>query len=235
MAEPRGRKRKFTDADLRADIDAGLSPAKIAEKYHVSRQAVHERIRQLEQTTAGAAAAIAVTAPEESRQAASSLLDLILSRLNDLMQTMELLKASCEAELRDPVHPDRFNWCPRAHEIEVIYSQTDEDGVIVSRGKMTLQELLGKAEHKFIVDRVTSKYSDPREGMVKIVAECRQLITAAVSLAEKLTSARAMEVTRQELVALMKEVEPDLARQFVTRIRSRLVLYTAAGGSGGVS
>ncbi|MCW3051621.1 MAG: hypothetical protein JWN14_791, partial [Chthonomonadales bacterium] len=54
---PAGRSNKFTDAQLRSDLEAGLKPAQIAEKRGCSAQAVYKRINQLQLTTTAAVVA----------------------------------------------------------------------------------------------------------------------------------------------------------------------------------
>lgn len=93
----------------------------------------------------------------------------LFGRINKLMD-------ACETWLIDPDDKDKYTLEPRGREIDVIY---DDHKDLNERGKPTrkrssLQELIERAEAGDItIEKVETKFADPRELIIKSAAEIR--------------------------------------------------------------
>lgn len=230
MRAPEGRRRKVTDEQLRADLEAGLTPAQIADKRGVTDRAVRKRIKQLEQTTVAAA-----VAPAESKRFVSATFNAI-EELTKVLQRVNLLQDACDRYLRDPRDPKRYDVGARAEDLDVIYWRLDEDGEKIGRKpeRASLQTLISRAEH--LGDReviaVETKHADPRSLILQTAAEVRQTVSQGVELLRMLRDSQAMEAFREELLRAVGEADPETRARIEERLRSRLVVYAAASGLG---
>jgi hypothetical protein len=232
--EPRGRFRKFTDEQLRADLDASppLSVPAIAAKYGVTKQAVYKRVDQLERCTTAAA-----VAPAESERYVSRTINA-MDELTDSLETVKLLKSACDEWLRHPERPGEYDLSPRADEITVHYEviiETERSSRVEKRREklstlLSLVETDAQGDLIFAKRSSEFKHADPRELILKTTAECRQIITTAADLAKMLADARLMEEFRQALLDEIRQVSPDVAQAIADRVRRRLVLHSAFRG-----
>lgn len=240
--EPRGQRREFTDAELRADLEAGLKPKAIGDKYGVTRQAVYKRIRQLEQTTAAAA-----VAPEESRRYVSTTLNA-MEELTRGLSRVNLLQDACHDWLLAPADPARpgvrYAIGARSEEVTVYYTVLidSERGYRIEKRKATLAHLLaavreaegltvdGERFHE--VERAESRHADPRELILATVKETRQTVQCGIELTQRLQDAAAMDAFREEMLLAIGEASPEVQRAIEERLRARLVRYAAASGLG---
>jgi hypothetical protein len=81
---------------------------------------------------------------------------------------------ACDDWLSDPDNPDKHTLDPRADEVSVIYSELNDDGKL-HRKRAPLSELLAKleAEPGRMVEAVEIKRADPRELILKAIAQLR--------------------------------------------------------------
>lgn len=227
--DPSGRTRKFSDADLREDLQNGLKPGEIAAKHAVSGAAVYKRIRQLELTTTSA-----VVAPVESQRFVNQHLNL-LDEIADCLRQAKRLLAAYESDLQDPDDPAKLNIGPRAHEVIVTYwekgdcDEDDEEGTPkMVKAKAALSDLLRRIDDAGILTiGAQSKFADPRVEFRNTLAEIRQIVTTCVDLSRQLADARAMQQFREAMLAEIGKVSPDVAQAIAAAVRSVLVLHAA--------
>lgn len=81
---------------------------------------------------------------------------------------------ACDSWLSDPDDSDKHTLDPRAEEVSVIYSEPNGDGKL-RRKRAPLSELLAKieAEPGRMVEAVEIKRADPRELILKAIAQLR--------------------------------------------------------------
>ncbi|HTE19109.1 MAG TPA: hypothetical protein VK689_12100 [Armatimonadota bacterium] len=231
-SSPRGRRREFTDAQLRADVQDDLKAAQIAEKYGVTTQAVYRRLHRLQLSTTAAA-----VAPQESERYVSRTLDA-MAELLDSLSYVRLLRDALDEWLRDANHPDQYDVGPRATEIHVQYlvKVPTDSSYRLEKRKATLSRLLSAVgeiddeEVHYETLGAESKYADPRELILKTCQEARATVGAAADLARFLGEARRMEEFREEMLAAIGEASPEVQRAITERLRSRLVLHAAVRG-----
>jgi len=227
--EPRGRHRKYTDAQLRQDLADGLNGAEIAEKYSCAKQGVYSRIAALEKSTVAA-----VAAPEESRRFVHST-NTELEILDECLQRVRLLMDACHRWLQDPTNPKRYDVGPRANEIQVIYLPLNGDGEPTTRKPQRkslgalLDEIEDFGEHRVL--GAESKYADPRTLVLSTMQECRATLTTIQDLKEKLLNARMVEAWIEELRAALAEMSPEKAREVAENVQRRLSLAPAFSGT----
>ena len=220
-ASPAGYIRAFSDADLRADLEAGLKVGSIALKYSVSRQAVYKRIHQLGVTTTAA-----VVAPVESERFVNQSLDA-MSELLELISNMKRLQSAYDAWLRDAKDPGKYDIGPRSDEILVTYWGINEEGKSVKE-KGSLQSLLHEIDtQKYATINASFRGADPRVEFRKAIAELRQTVMAAVELARLLADAEAMMRFRDALLTEIAKVSPEVAETIALSVRRSLVLQSA--------
>lgn len=239
VTKPKGRVRKFTDEQLRADLEARLTPAEVARKYDVTPAAVSLRIKQLNLTTVSAS-----VAPAESQRFVSNQNDAI-SQLTLGLGRVNLLMDACDAWLRDPRNPERYDVGARAEEVEITYEVeiTTASGKQVQKRKKRLTDLMACLEgHDEDGARFCgwkhgeTKRADPRELILKTVGESRQTVGAMTELAKLLADMRAMQEWREVVLNAVGKVAPDVRDAIIGEIRSSLVLRglldgPASGGS----
>lgn len=211
---PEGRKRKFTDAQLRADMQAGLKPGEIAKKHGVSAAAVSQRVRSLGASTASQ------VAPHESRRHVSATIDA-MEQLAKNLRTANLIQDACDRWLRDADDPTQYDVGPRAEEVKVTYQQVQGERVV--KVKKPLSELI----HDCLVtspDLVEVKHADPRELVLKSLAEARQTISVCADLAKMLTDAKIMQTFREVILLEIAKGDPDAADRIREALRRSLAL-----------
>jgi predicted transcriptional regulator len=209
-----GRERKFSDAQLREDLIAGLKPAQIAQKWGVSASAVSQRIKKLEASTASA------VAPHESRRFASSTIDA-MEQLSRNLRVANKLQSACDEWLTDADDPEKYDIGPRADEVKVTYQQVQGDKVV--KVKRALSELI----HDSLVtapDLVEVKHADPRELILKTAAEARQTISLCADLAKMLADIRGMQTFRELILLEIENADPDIADRIREGVRRSLSL-----------
>jgi hypothetical protein len=226
---PQGLIRQFSDEELRADLEAGLKPPQIAQKYGVSRQAVYKRVNQLQLTTTAAA-----VAPQESRRFVGAQLDAMTQLLHSLGR-VNLLMDACDEWLRDAERPEKYDIGARSDEVMVTYLTYSDNGNPVKK-KARLSQLLLKIERELHgvheIDRAESRHADPRELILKTAQEARQTVGAAAELARMLADMRAMEVFREALLTEIAKVSPDVAERIAEAVRRSIVFHAAFAGPG---
>jgi hypothetical protein len=218
---PQGRDRKFTDAQLRECLRAGLSQKQIAEKFSATPGAVSRRIKQLNGSTA-----VAVTSPEESRRFAASTIDA-MAELSKNLRVANKLQAACDEWLTDADDPEKYEVGPRAEEVIVTYSVPTPKGF--RKEKATLAKLLEKAKPPGFIETTETKHADPRELILKTAAEVRQTINTCAELAKLLADIRVMVAFREATLAEISKADPDAADRIREAIRRSLVLQGLLG------
>jgi len=226
-AKPKGRVRKFTDEQLRADLQARLTPAEIARKYEVTPAAVSLRVKQLNLTTVSAS-----VAPAESERFVSNKNDAI-SQLTLGLGRVNLLMDACDRWLKDPRDSERYDVGARAEEVEVTYEVEipTATGMQVQKRKKRLTELMACLDG-YDEDGARfcgwkhgeTKRADPRELILKTVQESRQTVGAMTELAKLLADMRAMQEWREVVLNAIARKHPDVRDEIIAEIRSSLVL-----------
>lgn len=227
--------RALTDADLRADLDAGLSQTQIAAKYGVSKQAVSKRARNLSVSTTAA-----VVAPEESRRFASTNIDAMGELSNSLRRVNMLLDATDEW-LRDPDRPDCYTLDARADEVTVIYKEAvgvkPDGSALFEKRRASLQSLLDRAGRETDGGIVSTerKGADPRSLLLQTAAEVRQTVNTLADLGQLLINLQSMERYREKFLSILETVSPEIRDALVEAVRRDLLLSPAFSGTGAVS
>lgn len=235
-AEPRGRGRKFTDAELRACVEQGKKPVEIATLFKCSQAAVSQRLKQLNLTTISAA-----VAPVESQRFVKQAID-VLGQLQQNLCRANLLQDACDAWLRDPNDLERYDIGPRAGDVDVIYvvEVTTATGFQIQKRKKSLEVLLACLEDgrdadgaRFSgVEKVEYKHADPRELILKTHQETRASVALFADLIQKLTDAQVMADFRKIAIEEIGKESPDCARRIAERLQRSIVLHAAFSGPG---
>lgn len=213
-SQSEGRERKFSDAQLRADIGAGLKKGEIAKKYEVSASAVSQRCKALGLTTA----IVATVAPYESQRFVSRTVDA-MGQITKNLGCVNKLQDACDEWLTDAHDPEKYDLGPRADEVLVTYLVPGEQGKYVKQ-KDTLEKLLERAGVTD-VEEVSSKHADPRELILKTAAEARQTISLCADLAKRLADIQSMQALRDAILSEITKADPDAAdriREAVQRV-----------------
>jgi len=173
----------------RAAVDLALARQvgyrTIAQQYGVSAWAV---LRHRE--THLAAQAVAAVQAEQQQDA----LD-VMAELRRCFQRTNLLMNACDRWLRDPEDPSRYDVGPRAGDVLVIYEETGADGKPHQR-KAPLDHLLARlGEAGMQPIGYESKHADPRELLLKAVAQLRPSIELLGELVGELDARGSINVT----------------------------------------
>ena len=219
---PRGRDRKVTDTELRADVAAGLSGAEIARRRGLARASVNERLVRL-----GVSTSAAVAAPAESGRFVARTIDAMEELCRGMGRT-NMLQDACHEWLLDAERPDRYDVGPRAAEVWVTYQ---EGGV---RKRATLQTLLERAAGGLGVERAEARCADPRELILKTAQEVRQTVALAADLARMLADAQVMERFRETVLAEIAKESPECAERIAGAVRRSLAVSEAFRGPDGL-
>lgn len=225
------RQRKFTDAELRSDLAAGMRPVDIAAKHRVSKAAVSKRVNRLGLTTSAA-----VIAPGESKRHVHQSLNA-MEQLTKSLYHVNLLMDACHEWLKDADDPSRYDIGPRSGEVTVTYEveiKTDK-GFRVETRKKPLSQILEYCE---VIDgeRVSgytkweSKHADPRDTILKTAAEARSTVNAAADIARMLADIKAMEAFRNCMISEIAKEAPEVASRIAEAVRRSIVLSGAYEG-----
>lgn len=98
----------------------------------------------------------------------------VLAELQRLSHRANLLLDACHEWLTDPSNPDRYTLEPRAEEVWVIYSETDEEGKSRRRKEhlaRLLEKIEGNGRH---VEGWETKHADPRKLLLEAVGTLRE-------------------------------------------------------------
>jgi hypothetical protein len=215
-SQSEGRERKFSDAQLRADIGAGLKKAEIAKKYEVSASAVSQRCKQLGLTTA----IVATVAPYESQRFASRTVDA-MGQITKNLGCVNKLQDACDEWLTDAHDPEKYDLGPRADEVLVTYLIPGDRGMV--KQKDTLENLLARAGVTD-VEEVSSKSADPRELILKTAAEARQTISLCADLAKRLADIQSMQALRDAIITEIAKADPDAADRIRQAVQNVLAI-----------
>lgn len=231
----------MTDAELRADLQAGLKPAQIAEKHGVTRQAVYKRVNQLQLTTTSA-----VVAPQESKRFVRHQID-VMGQLSHNLGRVNLLFDACDEWLRSAEDPSRYEVGPRSEEIQVTYRVLVEAGedrngnpkFREEKRRAPLSTLLAlvkdpKGDPVVGVEYSETKHADPRELVLKTCQEARATATTFAELIQKLIDSQTMEAWRKAVLEEIAQESPDCARRIAERVQRQIVLYAAFDGPAAV-
>jgi hypothetical protein len=107
----------------------------------------------------------------------------VLDRINEIIVRMEKLYDACDAYLRDPANPEKYDLFPRAWEFEVIYREEVPQGEKtkwVTR-KQSLQQILEVIKNEgYEQPELYMKSEDPRKLIIQTAATIgKQLETIA--------------------------------------------------------
>jgi hypothetical protein len=220
-----GRKRGFSDGELRFALNEGKKPREIAVEYGVSPQAVYKRINHLRLTTT---ASVVEYQPNLSTQVDA------MQQLARSLERVNLLMDACDEWLRDANRPDRYNIELRAGEIMVTYMEAvpgrDGSDRAVKR-RDNLQALLDLAltiDKVDSINRSATRMADPRELVLKTSREIRMTVSGGVELARLIADAQSMQVFRDTILAEIAKVSPKIAGTIAEAVRRCIVLRGAA-------
>jgi hypothetical protein len=226
---PHGRQNKFADADLRSDLEAGLKPRQIAEKYACSPNAVYKRINSLQLTTTAA-----LVAPVESQRFVNRQLD-VMEQLNFNLRRVNLLMDACDDWLRDAKDPQRYDIGARSEEVMVTFFEMPDEEGKTKKAKAPLRELLARVERGGLeTSKAEGRIADPRSLILSTLAESRQIMSLAVDLAKMLADAESMERFREAMLDEIRKVSPDVAQNIAKAVRRSVLLFQGVGGHAGV-
>jgi hypothetical protein len=214
--------KRFTDAELRSCLDEGMRPSAIADRFGVSRAAVSKRLTRLEVSTTAA-----TVAPEESRRYVSRTIDA-MEELARCLHRVNQLQDACDDWLRDAEDPSHYDVGPRAHEVDVTY--TDYSGEKPVTRKKPLDELLALAGERFAVEKSEHRHADPRELILRTVAEARQIVSTCAELAKLLATAKRMEGFQQAVLVEIGKESPEVAGRIADAVRRSLMVSDAFRG-----
>lgn len=139
-----------------------------------------------------------LNAQARAQEAAKEAVALdVMGELRRLFNTGQKLRAACDEWLTDPDDPTRYTLEPRADEVKVIYYEKDDDKK--RRHKASMDALLARisTESGIQVLGWESKHADPRELILKAVAQ----LTDQLEVVHKLFDAAALE----ERIAALEE------------------------------
>jgi len=112
------------------------------------------------------------------RAGAQSLMD----SMSEIQSRLDKMTKACEEWLRDPEDETRYEVCPRASEVSVVWTDYDEDGKPVTR-KGTLQGLIDREAGLSKLDSVRVNSGDIR----KTLLDCLKLAQSQVELMARIT------------------------------------------------
>lgn len=152
----------------------------------------------------------ALTRAQEA-DAEAAALD-VLAELRRCLARVNLLFDACDAWLRDPEDPARYDLGPRAEDLAVIYTEPGPDGRPVRR-KAPLAELLARVERDGrAVAAWETRHADPRELTLKTAARLEGHLTLAAKLLGELDERPTINVLLSpEWVALRGQLLTALA------------------------
>jgi hypothetical protein len=164
--------------EIEGEIASGVTFRRIAERYGTSPQSLlrHRDAHMLPAT------AVAHAAVEEARERT------VRGELERLFVRVHKLFDACDRWLADPANSGEYDLCPRADEIDVIYSVPlgDDDSPLRVQEKKRLSELVRKIQahpDKMQVLSVNYKHADPR----KLVLETAAQLGRQIELLARLT------------------------------------------------
>jgi hypothetical protein len=151
---------------IRELMEGKASNRALAKKYGVSHGSINRyvRLRLIPD--------IAAAARRRSDHAGSA----ILGRIEDVVERIQKLYDACDAYLRDPENPEKYNLFPRAWEMDIVYR------ILLSTGKgekwvykkadlqALLNELHGAGREPV---EVIVKSNDPRKTIIEASRELR--------------------------------------------------------------
>lgn len=144
----------------RHGIDAALASGEANRRIATQHGLTEAAVRRHAATHLPAA----MVKAEEARQVAHG--SDVLTSLQEAGRRVQLLSDACDAWLRDAEDPTRYDIGPRSEEVWVTYEEDLGDGK-TKRRKARLADLLDQAMGKAGITLVETKYSDPRELILK--------------------------------------------------------------------
>jgi hypothetical protein len=169
------------EAIIKALIGGRQSLSQVGRRYGIAKQTLSDYMRA--RLLPKVAAQMAAT---DVRDAQS-----VLAKVQETMQFIDRLVASCDEWLRDPENPERYSLDPRDWEIKVIYNRVigeDKKGnPITAKSKALLSALLKQTGEDVLY--VEHRVTDPRDLL-------RTAALAAASLTEQIA----------KVLGLIKEV-----------------------------
>jgi transposase len=144
-------------------IEGKTSNRALAKKYGVSHGSINRyvRLRLIPD--------IAAAARKRSDHAGSA----ILGRIEDVVERIQKLYDACDAYLRDPENPEKYNLFPRAWEMDIVYRMLSPTGKWVYK-KADLQALLNELHGTGREPvGVLVKSNDPRKTIIEASRELR--------------------------------------------------------------
>lgn len=230
---PQSKPQKFTDKQLRADVQAGMKAVDIAAKYGVSRSAVSQRVKQLNLTTT-----VAAVQPYEARRYVRQSIDA-MEQIGRNLEKANLLMDACDEWLRDADDPSRYDIGARADEVEVTYEVEiiTPQGVRYEKRKKPLTYLMeqfsGQDEDgaRFCGwKHGETKRADPRDLILKTSQETRGNLSLAADLARTLADIRVMHTFREVTLQEISKVAPEVAERIAEAVRRSIVLQGLLDG-----
>jgi hypothetical protein len=139
----------------------------------------------------------------------------VMDELQRCIKLTNKVLAACDEWLTDPEQTDRYSLDPRADELTVIYSEPNGDGK-PHKKKATLDELLARVRVLPLpgrsIEMVETKRADPRELILKAIAQLRPQAELLARLEGKLKDTSINVLINPEWLAvrgaLMKALAP---------------------------
>ena len=155
-----------------------------------------------------------------------------IEELNRSLRRIQLLMDACDAWLRDPDDPTRYDLGLRAEEVRVIYHTMRDDEGPSQRTKASLDELLKRIDLHCERKSVEPGFTDPRLLILKAAQELRLTVRTRSELARMQADSRAMETLRDALLGEISKVNEDVAHQIAQAVRSCLIRGGSPSGHG---
>jgi hypothetical protein len=210
-------------AEIEGGIVAGESARALGTLWHVSRMAIARHAdAHLADTLVRAAQTVAAVQVDQQQDA----LD-VMAELRRCFERTNLVMDACDRWLRDPEDPSRYDVGPRAGDVMVIYLEHGADGKEHQR-KAPLDALLARlGEGGLQPVGYEVKHADPRELVLKAVAQLRPSIELLGELVGELDARGTVNVVvspewqqvRSELLAALADY-PDARAAVAARLRA---------------
>ena len=212
-------------AEIETAIIRGDSKRSISVHFGIAVTSIHRHIKNhmidaMAETEAVKAIVVRDTAiaGEQARQNGGLR---VMEELERCFRRVNLMFDACDEWLRDPLEPGKYFIGPRATEIDVLYTERDDDGN-VERCRDNLQNLLDQVNEVITggIVLVQSRYADPREMLLKASKGLQGHMNFLARLRDQLGERDGMDTATSEAWAQIRQVIiEELAEHPEIRIR----------------
>lgn len=222
-------------AEIETAIIRGDSKRTISTDFEIGLSAIYRHsnthmINALAETEAAKVAVAcaaqnqAIVAVEQARQNRGLT---VMGELERCFDRVNLIFDACDEWLRDPLEPHKYFIGPRATEIDVLYTVT-EDGGAISRFRDTLQNMIDRIEGDIPggqVVLVQSKHADPRDTLLKAAKSLHNSMSFLAKLRDQIGERDGMDTATSEAWAAIREIiieeladHPEIKVRIVRRL-----------------